>query len=107
MGDRALFPFPEFFWRISPKYPLEIAAKQANQRFTTACQEMIAYKRHQRLSSSQSSASQNIGGVAMIDAMLWRQRDDSARDALTDDEIIANVKTFYLAGADTSGMYSL
>jgi cytochrome P450 len=93
----ALFPFPQWVWRLSPYYKMELAAGEANMRFTAACQEVLSKKRAQ-IAAMPEEDKKNLHGL--IDLMIKQQDADDAKD----DEILANVKTFYLAGSDTTSM---
>lgn len=92
--DNALFPFPLWVWRLTPMYQRELAAKKADARFTAAAQRVIDIKRSQHANMSEDEKKHLHG---LLDIMI---RQDGARDA----EIMANVKTFYLAGSDTTSM---
>jgi cytochrome P450 len=92
--DSALFPFPQWVWRLSPKYQGELAAAEADKRFSAACQQVIDTKRRQQQSMSEDEKKDTH---SLIDIMI---RQEDARD----EEVLANVKTFYLAGSDTTSM---
>lgn len=92
--DHALFPFPQWVWRLTPMYQQELIAKEADVRFTRAAQQVIDTKRAQHATMSEEDK-RNLHGL--LDIMI---RQDDSRDS----EMMANVKTFYLAGSDTTSM---
>jgi cytochrome P450 len=92
--ESALFPFPAWVWRLTPKYKGELALAEANTRFSAACQQVIDIKRKQHETMSEE---QKKDTHSLIDIMI-RQEDSR------DEEVMANVKTFYLAGSDTTSM---
>ena len=94
--ESVLWFLPMVIWRLSPMYQLELKAIDANDRFTQNCQKVISYTRrllHQ----------QEISVASMIDSMLNKEMQGSDT-SLTDEEIIANVKTIYFAGTDTTAV---
>eukprot|EP01031_Cornospumella_fuschlensis_P028903 gene28903-34879_t len=92
---------PIWLWRISPWYRFERRALETDQRLSTHCQEVLNYKRALNASSvsSQSAAS-------MIDVLIQKNEKDSTDGGggMTDEEIIHNIKIFYFAGTDTTGI---
>jgi cytochrome P450 len=92
--DSAMFPFPRWVWTLTPNYRNELAAIEADKRFTAACQQVIDIKRSQHRQMSEDEKKQTH---SLIDIMI---RQDESHDA----EVLANVKTFYLAGSDTTSM---
>jgi cytochrome P450 len=98
--ESVLWFLPMFFWRYSSKYQYEINARESGERFTSECTKIIKYKR--QLMNDTTASPHNIHG-SMIDSMLTKESQHSD-SSLTDDEIIANVKTIYLAGTDTTAV---
>jgi cytochrome P450 len=109
IGESALYPYPMWTWKYSPQYKYEVEARKANDRFTAAGLKIIQQKR----------ALLKDGKLAMncmIDSLIAHHEksatnDDKEKDkdkektaALTDEEIIANVKMFFIAGADTTAI---
>lgn len=92
--EAALFPFPHWMWRLTPMYKGELGALQANERFSTACQEVVDRKRRQHATMSEATKKELHG---LIDIMI-------RQEGTQDEEILANVKTFYLAGSDTTSV---
>jgi len=92
--EAALFPLPEWVWRLTPMYQTELKVRAANDRFTVAAQEVIDRQRALQATMDEEEK-KNLHGL--IDIML-RQED------VTDEEILANVKTFYIAGSDTTSV---
>ncbi|RYH13957.1 cytochrome P450 [archaeon] len=89
------FPI-KWLWRISPMYRYETLAIKANERFSKHCENVLAYKRKLILEKQITTAS------AMIDSLILRgEGAQSGEDAL-DQEIVSNIKTFYIAGAETT-----
>eukprot|EP00428_Durinskia_dybowskii_P061953 CAMPEP_0170377832 /NCGR_PEP_ID=MMETSP0117_2-20130122/12483_1 /TAXON_ID=400756 /ORGANISM="Durinskia baltica, Strain CSIRO CS-38" /LENGTH=472 /DNA_ID=CAMNT_0010633157 /DNA_START=273 /DNA_END=1691 /DNA_ORIENTATION=+ len=94
MLESAMFPFPRWIWMLTPHYKQELLAVEANKRFSAACQEVISIKRAQH---AQMSEEEKKHTRSLIDIMI-------RQDGYNDDEVLANVKTFYLAGSDTTSM---
>ena len=92
--DHAMFPFPQWVWRLTPGYRMELAAIEADRRFSQACQEVISIKRAQHATMEEEQKKELH---SLIDIMI---RQEESRD----DEMLANVKTFYVAGSDTTSM---
>jgi cytochrome P450 len=99
MRESLMFGLPQFLWKYSSKYQHEIEGTESNERFTKHCREMIDYKR-ELLSSSSSDG---FIASSMIDSLLIHEKHLTEK-SLSDEEIIANVKIFYLAGADTTAV---
>jgi len=91
--DSATFPFWNWVWHFTPMYQTELKVEAANERFTTAALEVIVRQRA-LLATMDDEGKRNLN--SLIDLMLRQGRD------VTDAEILANVKTFYLVGADTT-----
>ncbi|RYG96466.1 cytochrome P450 [archaeon] len=85
---------PTWLWKISPFYKYEVVAVEANQRLSGHCQNVIDYKRAQ---------CNNHEGHAMIDTLIQKHGKEIQDGGLTDEEVIHNVKIFYVAGTDTTG----
>jgi cytochrome P450 len=98
--ETLLWFLPMFFWKYSSKYQLELQAIEANERVTKVCQGIIDYKR-QLIADKSSDPS--FSSTSMIDSMISKELQGSDA-ALTDEEIIANVKTIYMAGTDTTAV---
>lgn len=96
VAEYRLFPAPHAFWRWSPSYKYEVEGLKANDRVTAASRRVIDAKRH-------LLAQPGATPSAMIDFMLLKE-DSQAADSLTDEEVIANVKTFFMAGAETTSV---
>jgi cytochrome P450 len=73
---------------------LELQARAANQRIKEACLKIIKHKR-------QLLKDGKLAMNCMIDSLL-AHHESSNEKALTDEEIVANVEVFYIAGADTT-----
>lgn len=86
------FPFPLWVWRLTPMYKYEQRAVIAAARFTDHCAAVLEHKK-QLLQEHQPSC--------MIDHLIVLEQ---SKEALDDEEIIANVKTFYMAGAETTSI---
>lgn len=93
-----LFPGPMWLWRFSPQYRYEAEGIAANNRMTDAAQRIIQLKR-ELFTQSESAPAPS----AMIDFMIIKEANHTS-DALTDEEIIANIKTFFIAGAETTSV---
>jgi cytochrome P450 len=98
LGDATLFPFPRFLWKYSPQYKSEIAVRKALARFTVACQKIIDSKRSL---AKEGKLPMNC----MIDSLIANTTEGTANSkGLSDEEISANIKTFFIAGADTTAI---
>jgi len=94
--ESAIFPMPRWLWSYIPHcYQIEQAARVADTAFTAACKTVIDYKQH-LFTSGQTLSHQ----YAMLDSLF--QREESGMLWLSAEEILANVKVFYLAGSDTT-----
>ena len=87
-SQRGLFIYPEFLWRISPKYKYEVAALEASERVKECGRSVLAHARSQPM------------GNSFIHHLI-RASDESK---FSDDEVIANILTFFVAGSDTTSI---
>jgi cytochrome P450 len=120
LRESTMFGFPKIFWKYSSVYYTEPIAIEANQRFTEACQKVIHYKRSlikegknepsmidSLLVTEASAAATSAAAVEKSDDAAARAVPDnhpSNHRLLNDDEIVSNVKIFYLAGSDTTSV---
>lgn len=88
MVKHPFFPFPNWVWRLSPLHAFELRARAANDRFQRHCSTILSQKK--RLLDPLHPAS-------MIEHLI-------VHGELTDEEIISNVKIFYMAGAETTAI---
>jgi cytochrome P450 len=95
-GETTLYPYPLWTWKYSSKYKLEVEGRAANERFTAAGLKIIQHKRNLLKEGK-------LAMNCMIDSLI-AHHESSGEKALTDDEIIANVKVFFIAGADTTAI---
>jgi cytochrome P450 len=115
--ESMLFSFPKWYWPYSSAYKHEVKALEASARFTKACSTIIAHKREQMkvaLSNAPDEAAKQkiLKGRCMVDSLLMLESNiDSQTESgnandmyLSDEDIIANVKTFYMAGSDTTSI---
>eukprot|EP01039_Chlorochromonas_danica_P001053 gene1053-1141_t len=89
---RTRFPFPDCLWRFTPLYAHEKRTLITDARMTLNCKEVLDYKRS--LFPSDDVANPHF----MIDHLIAAER----RKGLTEDEVLANIKTFYIAGSETT-----
>jgi cytochrome P450 len=92
-------PLPVWLRKRLPKFRYEKRAVEADTRLSASCQQIIDYKR--ALSADTSSS----GTHSLIDSLLSKQAkegEEAHAGLLTDEEIIQNVKIFYIGGTDTS-----
>jgi cytochrome P450 len=92
--ENALFVLPRWMWKLTPMYKTELLALEGNQRFERACQDVIDRKRKQHNSMTEADKRELHD---LIDIMI-------RQEGVTDAEILANVKTFYVAGSDTTSV---
>jgi cytochrome P450 len=95
-GASAMFPFPRFLWKYSPKYKLELEGREATERVKSEGKKITDYKR-QLVKEGKLTKSQ-----CMVDSMILNE--GNSEKSLTDHEIIVNVRGFYTAGADTTAI---
>eukprot|EP01031_Cornospumella_fuschlensis_P041089 gene41089-50129_t len=85
---------PPWMWRLSPWFHYERKAREVAERFRVHCQAVLDYKRSLRGATNNS----------MIDSLLDRSTRDVDEGGMTDEEIIHNLKVFYIAGSDTTSI---
>jgi cytochrome P450 len=94
-GALARFPFPKCFWYFSPKlYHLGMEAKAATELLLDEGRKIVNYKRSLVQDGKLSTSD------CMVDSMVLNE--GKSEKALTDTEIIMNVRGFYVAGSDTT-----
>jgi cytochrome P450 len=96
-GASAIFPFPRFFWKYSSKYALEADAVAATSRGIEEGRKIVNYKRQLLKEGKLTTAN------CMVDSMVLNEG-NSTEKALSDLEIVVNVRGFYIAGADTTSI---
>jgi cytochrome P450 len=89
-GQYRLFPLPKFLWKFSSCYKYEVEAAKAADRFTDACEQLILYKQ-------QLLKEGKVKEHAMIDLLI-------ETETLSRPDLIANIKTFYMAGSETTSV---
>ena len=87
-SQRGLFLFPEFLWRLSPKYKYEVEAVEAYERVKECGRAVLAHARSQPM------------GNSFIHQVI-RASDESK---FSDDDVISNILTFFVAGSDTTSI---
>lgn len=92
--EAAFFNLPEWVWKLTPMYKNEILAAEGNTRFERACQEVIDRKRRELTTQEEVDRKRSH---CLIDIMI-------RQEGISDEEILANVKTFYQAGSDTTSV---
>lgn len=99
--ETLLSPIPKWAWRFTKQGALERRALAGTDRFTHHCAKVLTQKR-QKIQSLGDTYSPDC----MIETLMMRsdRNEDHLTDALVDEEIIANLKTFYLAGSDTTSV---
>lgn len=96
--SRMSFPFPDFLWRYSTDYPKEAVASTGDKRFEKYCRIIITEKQKLKVTAS-SSATYRANFVDKLIATT-----SGGENALTYEELLGNVKTFYMAGSDTTSV---
>ncbi|RYH09398.1 cytochrome P450 [archaeon] len=86
---------PPWLWRISPWYHYECTAREVAEKFRVHCQAVLDYKRSLPTTNNNSS---------MIDSLLDRSTKEVEEGGMTDEEIIHNLKVFYIAGSETTSI---
>ncbi len=87
------FPLPRFLWKYSPQFKFEIAAIEANGRLDEACLQKIQAKRTELQK-----------GTTKIPTLLETLLRKEEGDMLSDQDVLQNVKVFYLAGSETTSI---
>jgi len=95
------FRFPRWLWKYSPDYQYEIIAGECDTRFTTACQAVIDYRRAQNKHITTTTTAGAKKGT-LLDVLL--EKEMSENDKITDEELIANMKTLFIAGSETTAI---
>eukprot|EP01031_Cornospumella_fuschlensis_P030487 gene30487-36848_t len=85
---------PVWLWRLSPWYHYEKSAVIATNRFSEHAQAILDYKRSPSAEKCHS----------MLDSLVQRTDGQDSHNTLTDEEIIHNIKIFYIAGAETTAV---
>jgi cytochrome P450 len=92
--EDAMFHLPRWVWKLTPMYKTELLAREGNARLEDACMEVVTRTRQQYATLSEEDKKHTH---SLIDIMI-------RQEGVTDAEILANVKTFYLAGSDTTSV---
>lgn len=94
-----LFPLPYWLWRYLPQYWLEKKAHKASMRMRSEVLRIINHRRELLAARSAESVSScpKQQHPAVMDQLLARQQDTTGAH-LTEEEVISNIKTIYLAG---------
>lgn len=118
----ASYAFPQWTWPYSSQFKFEQIAASANERMTAAAQQLIRQKKlemHQQeflTKESISSCSFNATNTSysLIETMLRREetnlrgnRPTNVTAALEEEvelDILGNIKTFYIAGSETTAV---
>jgi cytochrome P450 len=96
---RGLFPFPAFFWDLTPQSKTEDEASRGNTRLSKYCMKMITQKKEANAINASHSST---GRTSLLDNMIGTKL--GGESPLTDYEIMGNVKVFFLAGSDTTSV---
>jgi cytochrome P450 len=91
--ESLVFPFPRWCWRYFPAYRYETIARAADKHFTNACKQILDYKRNLHKEGKLKQP------FAMLDNLFAKED-----LMMSDDELIANMKTFYIGGSDTTSV---
>jgi cytochrome P450 len=92
--ESLVFPFPRWCWRYFPAYRYETIARAADKHFTNACKQILEYKRNLHKEGKLKQP------FAMLDNLFAKE--NKTELMMSDDDLIANMKTFYIAGSDTT-----
>jgi cytochrome P450 len=101
MVERLLYPYPNWTWPYSEKYHTESSARAADKYFSAQCMTIITEARktvadaelYGFLPGSRRSLVENLIGTRI-----------GNESPLTDNEILSNMKVFFLAGSDTTSV---
>jgi len=96
--QRITFPFPAWLWRLSRFYQTERAARCADERISAHCRSIISSFREELCSEDSRMHTKKC-----LLLSLMRERSDTDI-YLDDEELLANVKTFFIAGSDTTSV---
>ena len=101
--QQVLFPFPYWMWKWSPYYHLyEKPAAVAADRIGAICSDIIKNKRVNKSGKGAESS--------LLDVLLRQDPSEvglsDKSEGVTDEELLATVKTFFIAGSDTTSIVS-
>jgi cytochrome P450 len=91
-----MFPFPAFLWRYTPQSKSENEAIIADNRLSQQCMGMIIERKK---AIAINAAPDSTYRTSLLDNLIGTKL--GGENPLTDDELISNVKTFFLGGSDT------
>ena len=104
MIESSTFPFPKWLWHLIPYYEnIERRAIAADERLTRFSRQIINERRAELTANPEEKLRTNV-----IDILLQTEKDGpglssvNGRESITEDEIVANVKTFFAGGSDTT-----
>ena len=99
--ESIIFPFPRILWKLSPwhygKY--EAPATEGDERFRQACSELIAEQK-KRLFGPNASTVSSSANTTLLSTLLKK----AERDQISDNDVMANAKLFFLAGSETTSI---
>ena len=99
MIERLIFPFPGWMWALSPNYYMEKAALFGDGRLNKNCLILIEAARK---SMGTFVSSDSTSRKCLVENLISIKVGGEA--PLTDNEILSNVKIFYLGGSDTTSV---
>jgi len=94
-----MYPLPAWTWKYSPLYKYEVTALISNQRFDKECIKHVdrirgLIEQHVVISEQPS----------LIETFIRESKHEHAGAAVTDHEVLENVKTLFIAGSDTTSV---
>ena len=101
MVERLLYPYPSWTWPFSVKYHTESSAREADKIFSAQCMTVIT-KARKTLSDADQNGALPGSRRCLVENLIGTKIGNES--PLTDNEILSNVKVFFLAGSDTTSV---
>jgi cytochrome P450 len=92
-----IFPFPMWLFKYFPQYKYEVTALEGDARLTMACIQVIKQRKDELSKGLKFNEKKEF---SLLDTLLRKEEGL----AVTDKDVLANVKTFYLAGSETTSI---
>jgi cytochrome P450 len=101
MVERLLYPYPNWTWPYSEKYHTESSARVADKDFSAQCMTIIT-KARKTVADAELNGAIPGSRRSLVENLIGTRIGNES--PLTDNEILSNVKVFFLAGSDTTSV---